>query len=156
MWKYILKRLLMMIPVLLGVTFIVFFILAMTPGDPAAIILGDQASAEALELKRIELGLNDPLLIRYFNYLLNMIRGDLGTSYKNQISVAAQVIDKFPNTAILAVAGILVALLIGIPIGILSARSSIPRLTTRRWCCRWSGYPCRTSGLDCFFPSCSR
>jgi len=128
MWKYILKRLLMMIPVLLGVTFIVFFILAMTPGDPAAIILGDQASAEALELKRIELGLNDPLLIRYFNYLLNMIRGDLGTSYKNQISVAAQVIDKFPNTAILAVAGILVALLIGIPIGILSAKKQYTAL----------------------------
>lgn len=128
MWKYILKRLLMMIPVLLGVTFIVFFILAMTPGDPAAIILGDQASAEALELKRIELGLNDPLLIRYFNYLLNMISGDLGTSYKNQISVAAQVIDKFPNTAILAVAGILVALLIGIPIGILSAKKQYTAL----------------------------
>ena len=122
MWKYILKRLLLMIPVLLGVTFIVFFIMALTPGDPAAIILGDQASAEALALKRIELGLNDPIVVRYFNYMKNMLHGDLGTSYKNQISVAQQVWDKFPNTAILAVAGIFVALLIGIPVGILSAK----------------------------------
>ena len=65
MYKYILKRLLMMIPVLLGVTFIVFFILNLSPGDPAAMILGDQASEEALEMKREELGLNDPLLVRY-------------------------------------------------------------------------------------------
>ena len=59
MYKYILKRLLMMIPVLLGVTFIVFFILNLSPGDPAAMILGDQASEEALEMKREELGLKD-------------------------------------------------------------------------------------------------
>ncbi|QQO09534.1 ABC transporter permease [Breznakiella homolactica] len=122
MIKYILKRLLLMIPVLLGVTFIVFFILNLTPGDPAAIILGDQATAEALELKREELGLNDPLLVRYFNYMKNMLRGDLGTSYKNKISVWDQVWDKFPNTVILAFAGIFVALLIGIPVGILSAK----------------------------------
>ena len=122
MLKYILKRLLMMIPVLIGVTFIVFFILNLTPGDPAAIILGDQATKEALEAKRLELGLNDPLLVRYFNYMKNMVQGDLGVSYKNQISVWQQVWDKFPNTAILAFAGIFVALLIGIPVGILSAK----------------------------------
>ena len=91
MGKYILRRLVMMIPVLLGVTFIVFFIMSLTPGDPAAIILGDQASSEALALKRIELGLNDPLLIRYATYMGNLLKGDLGTSYKNQISVAQQV-----------------------------------------------------------------
>lgn len=122
MGKYILRRLVMMIPVLLGVTFIVFFIMSLTPGDPAAIILGDQASAEALAQKRIELGLNEPLLVRYATYMGNLLQGDLGTSYKNQISVAQQVWDKFPNTAILAIAGILVALLIGIPVGILSAK----------------------------------
>ena len=95
MYKYILKRLLMMIPVLLGVTFIVFFILNLSPGDPAAMILGDQASEEALEMKREELGLNDPLLVRYGRYVVNMV---------------------------LAVAGILVALIIGIPTGIISAK----------------------------------
>lgn len=122
MYKYVGKRLLMLIPVLLGVTFIVFFILNLSPGDPAAMILGDQASAEALEMKREELGLNDPLLVRYGNYIWDMLHGDLGVSYKNNLSVWDQVIERFPNTAILAVAGILVALLIGIPTGIISAK----------------------------------
>jgi len=122
MHKYILKRLLMLIPVIIGVTFIVFFILNLSPGDPAAMILGEQATAEALEAKREELGLNDPLLLRYVNYMVGLLHGDLGVSYRNSISVWDQVIDRFPNTAVLAVAGILVALLIGIPLGILSAK----------------------------------
>lgn len=122
MYKYVLKRLLMLIPVLLGVTFIVFFILNLSPGDPAAMILGDQASAEALEMKREELGLNDPLLVRYGNYIWDMLHGDLGVSYKNNLSVWDQVIERFPNTTILAIAGILVALVIGIPTGIISAK----------------------------------
>lgn len=122
MHKYILKRLLMLIPVILGVTFIVFFILNLSPGDPAAMILGEQATAEALEMKREELGLNDPLLIRYFEYMKDLLHGDMGTSYRNSISVWDQVTDRFPNTVVLAIAGILVALLIGIPLGILSAK----------------------------------
>lgn len=128
MWKYIVKRLLLMIPILLGVTFIVFFIMNLTPGDPAAIILGDQASAEALAAMRLELGLDEPLLVRYFKYIWDMLHGDLGLSYKNQLSVWAQVIDKFPNTAILAVAGIFVALIIGIPVGIISAKKQYTAL----------------------------
>ena len=122
MYKFVLKRLLQLIPVIIGVTFIVFFIMNLAPGDPAAIILGDQATAEALAMKREELGLNDPLLVRYFNYMKNLLRGDMGTSYKNNIPVWNQVIDRLPNTAILAVAGIFIALLFGIPIGILSAK----------------------------------
>ncbi|HIS64166.1 MAG TPA: ABC transporter permease [Candidatus Avoscillospira avistercoris] len=122
MFKYIVKRLLMLIPVIIGVTFIVFFILNLSPGDPAAIILGDQATAEALEMKREELGLNDPLLVRYVDYMVGLAHGDLGLSYRNSISVWDQVIDRLPNTALLAACGILVALVIGIPIGIISAR----------------------------------
>lgn len=122
MYKFVVKRLLQLIPVIIGVTFIVFFIMNLAPGDPAAIILGDQATAEALAMKREELGLNDPLLVRYFNYMKNLLRGDMGTSYKNNIPVWNQVIDRLPNTAILAVAGIFIALLFGIPIGILSAK----------------------------------
>ncbi|HCD45342.1 MAG TPA: peptide ABC transporter permease [Lachnoclostridium sp.] len=128
MYKYIIKRLLMLIPVIIGVTFIVFFILNLSPGDPAAIILGDQASAEALAMKREELGLNDPLLIRYGRYLVKMLHGDLGTSYKNSLSVWDQVISRFPNTAMLAVAAILVALAIGIPVGIISAKNQYSTL----------------------------
>ena len=107
MHKYILKRLLMLIPVILGVTFIVFFILNLSPGDPAAMILGEQATAEALEMKREELGLNDPLLVRYFNYMKDLLRGDMGVSYRNSISVWEQVTDRFPNTVVLAIAGLM-------------------------------------------------
>ncbi|MDL2327776.1 ABC transporter permease [Ruminococcaceae bacterium OttesenSCG-928-A11] len=122
MWKYVLKRLLMMIPVLIGVTFVVFFILALSPGDPAKMILGEQATQESIDALHEELGLDDPLLVRYGRYMLGVVQGDLGRSYKNNIDVASQVLDRFPNTLILAVAGMLVALVIGIPIGILSAR----------------------------------
>ena len=122
MSKYIVRRLLTLIPVIVGVTFIVFFILNLSPGDPAAIILGEQATEEALAMKREELHLNDPLLKRYGRYMWDMLHGDLGLSYKNSISVWDQVIGRFPNTCVLAVAGILVALLIGIPVGIISAK----------------------------------
>jgi len=128
MWKYILKRLLLMIPILIGVTFIVFFIMSLTPGDPAAVILGDQATAEALEAMRVELGLNKPLVVRYGNFLWNLIHGDLGISYRNRIPVWPQIIDKFPNTVVLAIAGILVALAIGIPVGIISAKKQYTKL----------------------------
>ena len=122
MLKYVIRRLLTLIPVIVGVTFIVFFILNLSPGDPAAIILGEQATEEALAMKREELHLNDPLLKRYGRYMWDMLHGDLGLSYKNSISVWDQVIGRFPNTCVLAVAGILVALLIGIPVGIISAK----------------------------------
>ena len=125
MYKYVLKRLLMLIPVIIGVTFIVFFILNLSPGDPAAIILGDQASAEALAMKREELGLNDPLLVRYGHYMINMLHGDLGTSYKNNLSVWSQVMERFPNTAVLAVAGILVAILLAIAMYILMTKTTL-------------------------------
>ncbi|MBR1918511.1 MAG: ABC transporter permease [Spirochaetales bacterium] len=128
MWKYILKRLLLMIPILIGVTFIVFFIMSLTPGDPAAVILGDQATAEALEAMREELGLNKPLVVRYGNFLWDLIHGDLGISYRNRIPVWPQIIDKFPNTVVLAIAGILVALAIGIPVGIISAKKQYTKL----------------------------
>ena len=128
MWKYILKRLLLMIPILIGVTFIVFFIMSLTPGDPAAVILGDQATAEALEAMREELGLNKPLVVRYGNFLWDLVHGDLGISYRNRIPVWPQIIDKFPNTVVLAIAGILVALVIGIPVGIISAKKQYTKL----------------------------
>ena len=98
MYKYILKRLLMMIPVLLGVTFIVFFILKVSPCDPAAMMLGDQASEEALEMKREELGLNDPLLVRYGRYVVIMVQGDLGTSIRTGRPVLEEVRIFFPAT----------------------------------------------------------
>lgn len=122
MHKYIGKRLLMMIPVLIGVSFLVFFILAVSPGDPTRMILGQQASEESILAMREELGLDNNLFVRYFNYMAGVFKGDFGTSWKTQLEVLPQVLGYFPNTVILSVAGILVAILIGVPIGILSAK----------------------------------
>ena len=122
MHKYILRRIFMMIPVLIGVTFLVFFIMALRPGDEAAMILGEGATDQAVEQLREELGLNDPLLVRYGKYMADLVRGDMGQSYKNQLDVKDQILTRFPNTLILAIAGMFIALLIGIPVGIISAR----------------------------------
>lgn len=122
MHRYILRRLLMLIPVLIGVTFLVFFILALTPGDPVTIILGDNATKENIEMLRTELGLNDPLLVRYIRYIGGLLKGDFGKSYSNQLNVFDQIIERFPNTLILATTGMIVAIIIGVPIGIISAK----------------------------------
>ncbi len=122
MYKYILKRMVMLIPVIIGVTLIVFGIMDMSPGDPAQIILGADASKESLNQLREELGLNRPLLVRYFSYMGGLLRGDLGTSYKNGLSVAAQIAEKLPNTMLLASAAMFIAVMIGIPFGIISAK----------------------------------
>lgn len=121
MHKYILKRLLTLIPVILGVILIIFLIMELTPGDPARMVLGGMASEEALEEFREAHGLNDPFPVRYGRYVLNMLRGDLGTSYKTNRSVWTELMDRFPATMQLSVASILFALLISVPIGVISA-----------------------------------
>lgn len=122
MYKFILKRLLFLIPVLLGVTFVVFVILSLAPGDPVLVVLGDGATDEAVEQMREELGLNDPILIRYVKYIGNILRGDFGKSYKTRLSVAEQILARFPNTILLASCGMVLSIVIGIPLGILSAK----------------------------------
>ena len=112
----------MMIPVLIGVSFLVFFILAVSPGDPTRMILGQQASQESIEAMRQELGLDHNLFVRYFDYMADALQGDFGVSWKTKLEVLPQVLGYFPNTVILSIAGIVVAILIGVPIGILSAK----------------------------------
>lgn len=122
MYRFILKRLAMMIPVLLGVTFLIFTIMYITPGDPAAIILGDSATEESKDQLREDLGLNDPFLVQFGRYVWNIVtKGDFGTSYSSGRSVSTEILDRFPTTALLAVLSICVALCIGIPMGILAA-----------------------------------
>lgn len=122
MFKYIAKRILLMIPVLLGVIFVVFFIMSLSPVNPAELILGDGATPESIAQMEEELGLNDPLLVRYANYVFDLLHGDLGLAYKNRLSVSDQVMERLPNTLILSVTSMVVALLLGIPLGILSAK----------------------------------
>ena len=87
MYKYVIKRILMMIPVLIGVSFLVFFILAVSPGDPTRMILGQQASQESIEAMRQELGLDHNLFVRYFDYMADALQGDFGVSWKTKLEV---------------------------------------------------------------------
>ena len=121
MHRYILKRLLMLIPVLLGVTLVVFTLAHFTPGDPARAMLGMEATAEAIEELREEWGLNDPFFVQYGNFVLNMLRGDFGISFQTGRGVSDEIFARYPNTLRLAGQGIVVALVLGIPLGIISA-----------------------------------
>lgn len=122
MIKYILRRILLVIPVMLGVSFLVFTMIHFTPGDPVITILGETASQESIDQLREELGLNDPFLVQYFNYVRNIVVDqDMGRSYVTNRPVANEIIAKFPNTLRLALLGVLVSVSIGVPLGILSA-----------------------------------
>ena len=121
MGKYLLKTLLMTIPTFLGVLTIVFFLIHLTPGDPAMSILGPNATAEAIQELRKSLGLDQPLYVQYLNYLGRVARGDLGRSLATEQPVLLETLRPFPYTIHLALAGVLVALIVGIPIGVISA-----------------------------------
>lgn len=121
MLKYILKRLLLLIPVIIGISFIIFSIMQLTPGDPAREILGETATQEAVDALREEMGLNDPFLLQYGRYMWHAIRGDFGTSYQTGQSVIKQILERFPTTIYLAIGATLAAILIGIPVGLISA-----------------------------------
>ena len=121
MWRYILKRTLMAIPVLLGATFLVFAIMYVAPGDAARIMLGNDASEKAVEALREQMGLNDPFLVQYAHFVMNLLKGDLGVSYRNAQPVASLIFGRLSNTIFLAVSGILFSIVIGIPVGIISA-----------------------------------
>ena len=121
MYKYICKRILMMIPVIIGVSLLVFLVLKMTPGDPARVVAGSEADEVTVEQIREELGLNKPVLQQYVDYMLALLHGDMGTSYTTRKPVADEILARMPTTFILAFAGVFVAVLIGIPLGIISA-----------------------------------
>lgn len=111
----------MLIPVVIGVTFLVFFILNLSPGDTAAMIAGEGADAETIEATRKDLGLDQPVIIQYGKYMWNLLHGDMGQSYKSKREVFPTLMAAFPNTAKLAFWSILVAVAIALPVGIISA-----------------------------------
>lgn len=121
MSRYVLKRLVMLIPVLIGVTFLVYFIISLSPGDTAAMLAGEDADAATIEALRKELGLDQPVIVQYARYMLNLLQGDMGESYKTGRPVMDMIVSCFPNTAKLAFWSILVAVGIALPIGIISA-----------------------------------
>jgi peptide/nickel transport system permease protein len=119
--KYILRRLLLLIPVIIGVTFLVFTIMYFTPGDPAKLILGESAQPAQVEALREEMGLNDPFIVQYFRFITKAITGDFGRSFSTNRPVFDEVFARFPATLKLTATAMLIAVLIGIPVGIISA-----------------------------------
>jgi peptide/nickel transport system permease protein len=137
MTRYIIRRLFMMIPTLLGVTFVIFMFQRLIPGDPAVAMLGEHAAVENVERIREQLGLNRPVFLdkealkqgdvagffdsQYIRYLGRLVQGDLGTSIHRRIPVAETLKLRFPATIELALLSMLLAIIIGVPIGIASA-----------------------------------
>lgn len=121
MLHYIGKRLLHLIPVLLGMTFIVFLIIRLIPGDPAQVILGQQATAEAIAALNEKLGLNEPWYIQYFNYLIGLVTLDLGESLRTGVEISKEIWPYLAATMELAFFAMIVAVIVGVNAGIISA-----------------------------------
>ena len=122
MIRYVLKRILWMIPIVLGVAILVFTLMTFCPGNPAEIILGSTATEEALAAKTEELGLNDPFLVRLGNYLVDVfIRHDLGASWATNVSIMTSIKERLPRTLTLTLVTLFLAFGLGIPLGIVAA-----------------------------------
>ena len=122
MLKFTMKRLVYLVLVLVGVSFLVFLLLYMTPGDPVRMMLGESATPEAQAELRLELGLDDPFLVQYGRYIKNIVvHQDLGTSYSTRRPVLDEIMTVFPNTVKLATAAIIIAVILGTFLGIVSA-----------------------------------
>lgn len=111
----------MLIPVILITSFLIFWAMSLTGGDPAMIVAGEGATAEEIEAVREELGLNDPFMVRYFNYVKGMVTGDMGKSYVTNKDVFKTFMEKLPNTLMLGGAAVLIAIVIALPLGIYTA-----------------------------------
>lgn len=123
MLMYAVRRLLMLVPILLGVTLLTFAIVQVTPGDPVALMLGPAATPERVEAMRQQLGLNDPVLVQYGRYVWNALHGDLGRSVRGQTPVLAEILARFPSTVELTVAAMLIAVIGGVGAGVIAAIS---------------------------------
>ena len=122
MAKYILHRLVLLIPVVIGVSFLIFFIVNLAPGNPAQMIAGAEASMEDIQRIEEELGLNKNIFVRYFEFMRDFIlHGDLGTSYYSDKAVVTAYFERFPATLRLAASFIIVAVALSLPLGILAA-----------------------------------
>lgn len=121
MTTYILRRLLGLIPVLIGISIVVFLLLRLTPGDPATVMLGERATPEKVAALRAQLGLDRPLWVQYLEFVGRLARGDLGRSIISNDPVADELANRFPATTELVVFAMFWGLLVGIPAGVISA-----------------------------------
>lgn len=121
MLRYIFRRLLLLIPIMVGVSLVVFLFIHMIPGDPARIMLGEHDTPSALAELREQLGLNDPLHIQYLRFASKMVRGDLGRSISSNNRVSEELAARFPATIELSIVAMIIAIIVGVPAGIISA-----------------------------------
>jgi peptide/nickel transport system permease protein len=121
MLNFLLKRLLAIIPVLLGITLLLFFMLRMLPGDPAQVLAGQMASPADVEVIRVQMGLDKPIHIQYISFLNRLLHLDLGLSARTQNPVIEEIWARLPNTLLLALCAITLACAFGIPAGIIAA-----------------------------------
>jgi peptide/nickel transport system permease protein len=115
------RRVLQAVPVLLGISLLTFVLIYYLPADPARMYAGPSATVDTVARIRHELGLDQPLWVQYGRYLARLVQGDLGFSYRKQIAVTSLILDRLPNTLALTFGGVLVELLIGLPVGLVSA-----------------------------------
>lgn len=132
MWKYIGKRLLQMIPILLIVAILIFTLMYFVPGDPIQIMLGDKATPVQIEEARARLGLDQPYLVRLKDFALGLCHMDFGESYMTGADVGRELLMRFPNTLILALFSVMISLVFGIPIGIRCALKA-DKMPDRIW-----------------------
>ena len=121
MGAYFLRRLLGLLPVLLGVSLLVFAFVRAIPGDPARVMLGERATEESVTRIRADLGLDKPITEQYLKYMGNLLTGNLGTSIFSQIPIADDLKRRFPATLELSITAMLFAVMIGVPLGVLAA-----------------------------------
>lgn len=122
MRKYIVKRLISMIPAIFVVSVVIFMIIHLTPGDPAAVMLGDQADPEAIEALRQSLGLNDPLPVQYLRWVSDVLHGDLGQSLYSDQTMIQMLVGHMGPTFSLTLYALVIALTVAVPLGVIAAR----------------------------------
>jgi len=124
LWKFVARRLLLAVPVFMGVTLVTFILMQIVPGDPVALLMEEKAATidpAAARIIRAKWGLDDPAPVQYLKYLRNALRGDLGISYRTDRDVLVSILERVPATAKLAGAALLIAIVIGVATGVVAA-----------------------------------
>src|SRR6266540_875252 len=122
MLRYVVRRLLLLVPILVGVSILIFFWIRALPGDPASALLGERATPALVKQYRDRYGLDRPLPVQYWDYVKVTVQGDLGTSTISRRSVTSEIGRRFPATMELAVAAMIFAIGIGLPLGFFAAK----------------------------------
>ena len=122
MLRFVVRRLILLVPILLGLSILVFVWLRALPGSPAEALLGERATAQSIKQAREQYGLDDPIYVQYWRYLETIGSGDLGTSISTRRPITDEIKDRFPATIELTVMAMLFAMLIGVPLGFLAAK----------------------------------